>query len=289
MTWVRLDDQFFRHAKARAAGKDGRALYLAALCFASANLTDGIIRSIDLPLLAAEAEVKPSTARRLVDAGLWHVVEGGWRIHDWEHRNPSADEVKERREKEREKKQRYRRGGGGRYVSPGDRRRDNGRDTPRDGPRDTVGDDPGDSLGPSDQPTPITTSNKSSSTHVALAAPAMTTTICEAIADQRIARLANPPANPSGYRRKVVADVAASHGQAIATIVAERPELEPAAIVAIVEPQAPPSPLDRSAAAQRQRDEILAARARGEACPACDGCGVVDAGDGTFVHCEACR
>lgn len=287
MTWVRLDDQFFRHAKARAAGRDGRALYLAALCFASANLTDGIIRAIDLPLVAAEAEVRPATSKRLVDAGLWDVVDGGWQIHDWAHRNPSADEIRERREKEREKKQRYRRGPNGRYVSPGDRPRD----TPGDSRRDTRQDGPRDSPGLSDQPTP--TPIETSHRLLTVVAPtAATTTICETIAEQRIARLATPPTNPNGYRRKVVADIQTELGDRIATLVAERPDLDPAAIAKLVEPATPPrpaDPLDRTVAAQRAIAERNAARQRGEACTRCDGTGVTEVGDGTFDRCPQCQ
>lgn len=291
MTWVRLDDQFFRHAKARAAGRDGRALYLAGLCFASANLTDGIIRSIDLPLVAAEAEVRPSTSRALVDARLWDVIEGGWQIHDWDHLNPSAEEVKERREKEREKKRRRRRGPDGQYVSPWVSPGDNPRESRGEAQGDTPGESPRESRGLSDQPTPTPTSNKSSSTNGCRASTAATTTI-EAIADQRIARLANPPTSPNGYRRTVIGNIQTELGERIASLVAEHPHLEPAAIANLVEPptpQRPPDPLDRSAAAQRARDERLAARARGEACKRCDGVGHYDIGDGTFARCDECQ
>lgn len=105
MTWAKLDDGFFDHPKARAAGKDGRELFLAALCHSARNLTDGFIATTDLPLLAAKAEVNgPRTARRLVDAGWWEAVEGGWLIHDFLIYNPSSEKIRAEREYERRKK-----------------------------------------------------------------------------------------------------------------------------------------------------------------------------------------
>jgi hypothetical protein len=98
MPWVKIDDAFYDHPKARAAGRDGRALFTAALCHSSAQLTDGFIASTDLALIAAKAEVRgPSTARRLVDAGLWETVDGGWVIHDYHAYQPSAEQEKARR------------------------------------------------------------------------------------------------------------------------------------------------------------------------------------------------
>ena len=98
MSWAKLDDQFFDHPKARQVGKDGRALYVAALCWTAGNLTDGFIASSDLQLVAAKAEVPgAATARRLVTAGLWAAVPTGWLIHDYHDYNPSGDEVRKRR------------------------------------------------------------------------------------------------------------------------------------------------------------------------------------------------
>ena len=103
MSWAKLDDGFFRHPKARAAGKDGRALFIAGLCWAASHLTDGFIAETDLGLIAAEAEVRPApTARRLVEVGLWEPVDGGWVIHDYLDYNPSAEAVREKRRKRAE-------------------------------------------------------------------------------------------------------------------------------------------------------------------------------------------
>lgn len=167
MTWVKIDDQFFRNRKVRAVGKDGRELYLAALCWSSSELTDGFIPDYVLGPLAAEAEVRgPSTARALVAAGLWEQVEGGWQVPDYLDYQPSGAKIREQRAYEREKKRRQRRSDDGRYTEsprssrppspPMSRRDNNGTDTgsPRHGPGPV----------PSvPSPSPLTTS--SSSTH----------------------------------------------------------------------------------------------------------------------------
>lgn len=100
MPWLRLDDQFSTNAKILAAGKDGRELYFSALGHAARNLTDGFIDARLLRQIAAMFEVyEPEPAvKNLVDAGLWEVCEGGWRIHDYLEYNPSREEVQFQRE-----------------------------------------------------------------------------------------------------------------------------------------------------------------------------------------------
>lgn len=100
MTWVKLDDRFPFNQKAVLAGKDGRALYITALCYTSEQLTDGHIRTGLVPMLAAIAEVEngEATAARLVEVGLWHHSDGGYQIHDYLEYNPSAEKVKQERE-----------------------------------------------------------------------------------------------------------------------------------------------------------------------------------------------
>lgn len=93
MSWAKLDDGFFRHPKARAAGKDGRALFLASLTWTAGHLTDGKIASHDLQLIAAEAEVNGKrTAARLVEVGLWDEDDSGWLVHDYLEYNPTAEQ-----------------------------------------------------------------------------------------------------------------------------------------------------------------------------------------------------
>lgn len=101
--WTKIDDGFFDHPKARAAGKDGRALFFSGLCWASGHRNGGRIATTDLPLVAAKAEVRGApTARRLVDVGLWEPIDGGWLIHDFLDWNPSPERIDELRQKRAE-------------------------------------------------------------------------------------------------------------------------------------------------------------------------------------------
>ncbi len=81
MAWIKIDDQFFFRPKILVAGRDGRELYLAGMCYCAQfpgyGIPDAMIRvfsQADDPLQATQA---------LVDAGLWNKVEGGYRILDW--------------------------------------------------------------------------------------------------------------------------------------------------------------------------------------------------------------
>lgn len=286
MTWVRIESGFLRHRKIIDLPVNAKMLFLAGLCYAAENGTDGFVSHSALRIISAEIRVAPRYAADLHRAGLWHKQADGWDIHDYLVYQPSAEQERQRRQVTadrvkswREKKSRRRNA----VTSPvtadvGNGVTDGVRNASRNG-------------GVTLSPNPNPSSNSSSSTNGCRPDAAATTTI-ELIADQRIARLANPPTSPNGYRRKVVADVQTELGERIATLVAERPDLEPTAIAAIVEPAAPPrppDPLERSAAAARKRDERLAARERGEACGRCDGVGVVEAGDGTFDRCDECQ
>lgn len=100
MAWVKMDDQFFRHPKVLAAGRDARDLYLVGLCYCAQGLTDGFIPSQAVRVLAAEAEIDtgPASAARLVDVGLWEPTDGGYAIHDYHEYQPSKERVLATRE-----------------------------------------------------------------------------------------------------------------------------------------------------------------------------------------------
>jgi len=97
VTWVRIDDQFLTHPKVIAAGKDGRAMFIAGLCYSSSNLTDGFIPLGAVPIVAAMAEVKPTASAQLVKVGLWETVPDGYAIHDFLDYQPSRVDVEQQR------------------------------------------------------------------------------------------------------------------------------------------------------------------------------------------------
>lgn len=116
MTWVKLDDGFLTHPKVLAAGKDGRALIVSALCYCAQGLTDGLIVDGALPMVAGAADVKARpTAGYLVELGIWH-REGHacptcpscppdhYLIHDYLSYQPSAEDEKRKRKELSEKR-----------------------------------------------------------------------------------------------------------------------------------------------------------------------------------------
>lgn len=110
MGWIKLDDGFFRHPKAIAAGRDGRLMFIASLCYCGSGLTDGFVPAGALALLAAETGVgKPKdAAAALVGAGLWEPCDGGYLVHDYLDYNTSSGKVQAERSAARERMQRKR-------------------------------------------------------------------------------------------------------------------------------------------------------------------------------------
>jgi hypothetical protein len=111
--WVKVDDGFVEHPKVMAAARHlgangaGRvvAVWLEAICYAARNLTDGLV-----PILIARKFI---TDRRpldvldvmaMPDVRLMTKTDTGYRFHDFEHYQPSAAAVKEKRQRERERK-----------------------------------------------------------------------------------------------------------------------------------------------------------------------------------------
>jgi hypothetical protein len=105
---VKLDVDYFRNPKARAAGRDGRALHLASICHAGAQLTDGYLPDAGLSVLLAEAEVSRRAVSLVVDAGLWVPNGSGWVLHDYVEMNGSRHEALSRIAIERDRKARWR-------------------------------------------------------------------------------------------------------------------------------------------------------------------------------------
>jgi hypothetical protein len=107
MAWVKIDDGFSEHPKVLRAGPLAVALHIAALCYAARQRTDGFIpgavvsRLVDIRKPAAEVA-------RLVQAGLWESVEGGYAIHDYLAYNPSREQIDAERAATAERVKRWR-------------------------------------------------------------------------------------------------------------------------------------------------------------------------------------
>lgn len=94
MTWGKVSDRLHAHSKARRA-REAMALWVLAMSWSCDELTDGAIPA-DMPELLIPGG--DAMAERLVSVGLWERTEAGFRFHDWDQFQPSADLERNRRE-----------------------------------------------------------------------------------------------------------------------------------------------------------------------------------------------
>jgi hypothetical protein len=97
MSWIKLDDQFFTHPKIVDLSKDAKLLYLAALTYCGAHLTDGGLTRGALRVVAATVDVPPETAEVLLAAGLWSAAADGVQINNYLQYQPSRENGPARR------------------------------------------------------------------------------------------------------------------------------------------------------------------------------------------------
>ena len=232
---MKIDDGYHRNPKVRAAGLHARALHLAGLCWTSANLHDGRIPRAMLALIAAEAEVKPSVVKRLVEVGLWHETPDGWEIHDYLEFNRSAAQIQADREAAKRRQQKGR-------QSQALSRRDDDRDERRDfGGGAYGGPDP-------TRPVPLT-SNPTTNPESVAPNPAGGGGVdgyAEALrlaVDAEQAAERNPIGNPAAWRKTVRERLERAHGPAIRAALAAGQTPAQAATVTRPAPATRVSPL----------------------------------------------
>jgi hypothetical protein len=110
MTWVRLDDQWYDHAKIRRLPELCQLAWIKGITLSARDLTDGLLSEEDVVGLLRSRKASLEAARELVKVGLWVLVDGGYRIHDYHHYQPTAAQVKAQKEANRIRQNRYRNG-----------------------------------------------------------------------------------------------------------------------------------------------------------------------------------
>lgn len=98
-----LDDSWEGGPMIRRAGTAAFGLYTLCGLWIARHLTDGFI-----PADVAAEKGSKEWAAKLVDAGLWAIVKGGFRDVFYLELNPTAEEVRERQRKARVRQQRHR-------------------------------------------------------------------------------------------------------------------------------------------------------------------------------------
>lgn len=117
MTWSRFDDAAPKSPKARAAGNEAWSLWAAAVMYCNRHLTDGYITLAALATDCLPVPISLAKARKLADklcdeakitpdgAGLFErSSKDVWKVHDFDHWNPSKAEVEAKRQWERDRK-----------------------------------------------------------------------------------------------------------------------------------------------------------------------------------------
>lgn len=99
-----VDDAWDNGPEVTRAGTAAFGLYCRCGAWCARNLQDGFV-----PSEIAAAYGTPEWAARLVSAGLWETVEGGYRMPHYLDRNESAEQVRRRRKADATRKARWRR------------------------------------------------------------------------------------------------------------------------------------------------------------------------------------
>lgn len=152
MPWVKIEDRYPANRKIALLSDGAFRLDVEALCWASENGTDGVIRKDELAVIHKAG--KPRNAAELVRRGRWHCADGepcgsdrcpppgpdGWVIHDFWDYQPSRADVDEQRatRRERQKRWRERHPGTGRYGPSTNGSNDASRNASTDGLQDAL-------------------------------------------------------------------------------------------------------------------------------------------------------
>lgn len=107
MTWFKVDDGLWGHPKWLEASASARALWITAGAWCAQQETDGAIPTGALRFFASAGETQKDlekTAAELVQLRLWKKVKTGWRFHDWDAYQPSAEQINARRKADKERK-----------------------------------------------------------------------------------------------------------------------------------------------------------------------------------------
>lgn len=103
---ARFDEGTPENHKFESAGAAASWLWFASVCYSRRTLSDGFIPRYKVATLVANLKQPYKHAEQLVAAGLWEIVEGGYRIHDYFDWNPTKAQVEDYRRKDRDRKQR---------------------------------------------------------------------------------------------------------------------------------------------------------------------------------------
>ena len=91
MAYIQVEASVRTHRKFLKAGPAASWLWLCGMGYCQDGLTDGFIPFEALDYLGVKAP--KNLKSKLVEVGLWELVEGGWQVHDYLQHNKSASHV----------------------------------------------------------------------------------------------------------------------------------------------------------------------------------------------------
>lgn len=95
MSWVKLDDQARQHRKLLAVGPTAAWLWVCGLMYCNAQKArDGFIPTAAVQVLYPIPTWKKEVPK-LVAAGLWEAIDGGFVVHDYHDYQPTAEQAAE--------------------------------------------------------------------------------------------------------------------------------------------------------------------------------------------------
>lgn len=99
LKWIRLETTMFENPKLLYLKEDKQhraiIIHLEGMCYSGRQNLAGFIPKGALRIIGGT----PSDANRLVTAGLWTPMPGGWAINDWEEYQVADEDAKRRSEK----------------------------------------------------------------------------------------------------------------------------------------------------------------------------------------------
>lgn len=99
LPWIRLDTSTFDHPKMLflVEERQFRPIYvhLSGMAYTGKHGLDGLIPKAALRVIGGTV----NDAKKLVEAGLWNEVAGGWEVHGWTEYQFSSSEHEARRQK----------------------------------------------------------------------------------------------------------------------------------------------------------------------------------------------
>jgi hypothetical protein len=123
MSWAHVDDKLFSHPKTIRAGNEAMGVWVRALSYCQAYLTDGFVPREVVIGICGGTDAAERNASRLVSVQLWvTAMDGGWQFHDYTDWQLSKEKFMSFQERKRIEKQKQRdktiHGEDGRFMSP---------------------------------------------------------------------------------------------------------------------------------------------------------------------------